>query len=403
MRVAMTVLNDCVNDARVINEAQALQSSGHSVRIIGHSRSDSSSFHQIGEVEIVNVNRPRWIGKMPKTVRKNLRFFEKAFLYVSYFYKALAEIKRFSAETIHCHDLNTLPIGFCSRLFLGKRFIYDSHEFWLDQNPYIKPGIVKKFLVKTTEKLLIRKASAVITVSESIADELAEMYKISRPIVVRNCKFNPIDSQSDLKAKLHLGDSNYLAVYTGLITGGRGLEDFVEVLPQFPTLNLVAVGPSTEPYKSQLIERSIELKVANRLFLVDPVLPNEVPGLIQGADFAFVPARNTCRSYYLSLSNKFFEGVSAGLPLLTSDFPEFKFLVEKYKLGVTYSPEVKNSIVESISNIMDKGRLETYKQNSINAREELNWNSEKLKLFAIYNDFESLAPSAPPQIAVPTQ
>lgn len=374
---------------------------GHDVVILGHSSDRRAWSSQVGAgVFIRNVGRP-WIPlvRRNKGARANSRFgrilvratrvIEKGFLYLNFAVRALMHLLRERPNVIHSHDLNTLPVGVMGKWLTRAQLIYDSHELWVDQNPFVRPHPVQMRLVRLVEGLLLKSTDAVITVSESIADELGRMYGISRPSVVRNCKFPPIAEEGSLRNRLNLSGDSFLAIYTGLITGGRGVEDFLEVMTSFPKLNFCLMGPATESFLQNLRFRADHLGLASRLHILPAVKPEDVPSSMAGADFAFVPAKNTCRSYYLSLSNKFFEAVAAGLPLLTSNFPEFQFLVEEYQLGETYSPADLETLKATLGRMMNRDKLKVYSENSKRAAGDLNWPREKLKLLSLYNQMPS--------------
>ncbi len=90
----------------------------------------------------------------------------------------------FDPDVVHAHDLYTLLAG--SRI-AGKscaHLIYDSHELEIGRNGNY--GKWEKIFRANAERLLIGRTDHVITVCDSIADFLADRYKIERPIVVDN-------------------------------------------------------------------------------------------------------------------------------------------------------------------------------------------------------------------------
>lgn len=424
----MTVMNDCVNDARVLNEAQALIDHGHQVEVLGYSGTTEAWSHEKGQVQVRNLGRP-WFHRHRHHVSQALtkakektslsgahipvlkicrgaffKLLKQGFIFFShlnYQLKALAVILNAKPKIVHCHDLNTLPVGVLAKMFLPVKLIYDSHELWSDQNPFVKPNAFRQFAIRQIEKILIRRSDATITVSESIADELAAVYKIPTPVVLRNCKVSFVEQSVGLKQRMGLASDQFLAVYTGLITGGRGLEDLLEVLPLYPNLQLAMVGPNSPDFVQGLKERALANSILSRVHFLPPVAPQEVPSFISGADFAFIPAKNTCRSYYLSLSNKFFEAVAAGLPVLTSNFPEFNKLVKLYDLGSTYDPADLESLRQATQSMMNHERLQLWQNNSRHAILDLNWIEESKKLTSLYQSFRPVyAPKAETETCV---
>lgn len=99
--------------------------------------------------------------------------------------KRLAIISFSDTLLVHCHDLNTLPIGVAIKLFFNKKVkvVYDAHEYETE-TVYLKG--VERILAKAFERISIRKVDAVITVSESIASAYRKLYNIKKPFLVKN-------------------------------------------------------------------------------------------------------------------------------------------------------------------------------------------------------------------------
>jgi hypothetical protein len=67
------------------------------------------------------------------------------------------------------------------------------------------------------------------------------------------------------------------------------------------------------------------------------VPPDDLIPLVAQADVGLVGVENRCLSYYLSLPNKFFECLTACIPVITPDFPEMRRALETGNCGWTCS------------------------------------------------------------------
>src|SRR5204862_4873387 len=87
---------------------------------------------------------------------------------------------------VHAHDVDGLVIGYFASRLCGARLIYDAHELWAD--PAHTQGMPQwvGHGLRQLEGFFARRADASITVSDSIADHMAQHQGITRPRVVRN-------------------------------------------------------------------------------------------------------------------------------------------------------------------------------------------------------------------------
>jgi glycosyltransferase involved in cell wall biosynthesis len=134
---------------------------------------------------------------------------------------------------------------------------------------------------------------------------------------------------------------------------GRGLEEMIEALPLLPGLQLRAIGPGATGYRSSLLERAARLGVADQVDLPGPVAPDDVQAALAGATFGLCLIQPICRSYELSLPNKLFEYVAAGLPILASDLPVIAEVVRGSRLGEVVSPGDPSSIAAGVRRLLD--------------------------------------------------
>ena len=116
-------------------------------------------------------------------------------------------------------------------------------------------------------------------------------------------------------------------------------------------------------------------------------LPDQILSVCKLADVGIAPIENLCKSYYLSLPNKIFEYIHAELPVLVSDFPEMKNIVNNYSVGEVFNIDEPSSLIKVINNYFDNpDNIIRYKQNCLKASKVLNWDNEEKKLFNLYNN-----------------
>ena len=116
------------------------------------------------------------------------------------------------------------------------------------------------------------------------------------------------------------------------------------------------------------------------------VKPDEVVATLAQADIGLALITSEFLSYYYALPNKFFESISAGLPVLTSQNPDMKQLVEQYDIGLTCDPSDSQAIAKTLQDLFIPETYARFKENVEIARQELTWENEEKKLIAIYEE-----------------
>jgi glycosyltransferase involved in cell wall biosynthesis len=387
----MIVNNPCVNDTRVIKEAEALAAAGSNVRVLcrtGKGVPESESRKGVeylrvdltpsigdivkqtrlpplmlalfgaGEAVLALIAMPvimvraagrmlkPWITDATRRVGRKVvgRWGGVARAMLKYSLHGLSRYairtaavrshcEQFRPEVIHAHDLSALPVALLAGAHVAARVIYDAHELETHRNG-LTP--LDQRLTSLIERRHIAQAAKVITVCESIATHLEREYGIPRPAVIMNAPdpAAPGHVERTLRDVVGLASSVPLAVYVGKVTFGRGLEQLVQAMPHMAAFHVAMLGPRVERIADGLIDLARELGVADRLHLVNSVPPAEVVPFIATADLGVVPIQDVCLSYRYCMPNKLFEMAFAGIPVCVSNLPEMREFVEREHVGV---------------------------------------------------------------------
>lgn len=345
-----------------------------------------------GEEKILARGNPLVNNVVNQRLNGLIMAFYKAFCLVDYYIRGCRVAINNPATIYHANDLNTLPVAWFVAKRCGAKLVYDSHELYVEKNMLRPPGRMIKFLLSLLEAFLIRKANAVITVNESIADELSRRYRIKTPTVVMNAPSlanKPVKRNANLlREALHVNSDYRLLLYLGLITFNRGLEKMIESLIYLPDCYLVLMGYGTDEYKKQLLEVAQRNRIESRVTFFGPVPPDEVIMYAAGADLGVAPIENSCLSYYYCSPNKVFEYINAGLAVIASDFPELRRVIYQHHIGCTFDPGDPGDIARAVSYVLeDAERWYRMKQNTLAASQCYNWENESKKLLNLYKLF----------------
>ncbi len=367
MKVVMLVANPCTHDARVMREAEAVAAAGHTVVVLAEqasglqlevtkngvtyrrlhlpwARKKEAAKNLLAErasaAASTSQTKPHTGSKLSNFKRKTLGWLAP---YVPRTGLMLAQVARYftapgiseKPDIVHAHDLVTLLAGARIAKQTGAKLIYDSHELETGRNA--RYAAYEKWLRARYERALIAKTDAVITVSDSIADYLAKLYNIERPVVVLNAPDSEAGAASGdhVRQRLGLSADIPLAIYVGSVTINRGLENAVRALPHAPLLHLAAVGPRSGPVAALLLCEAAALGVSDRFHLIDPVPHNEVTSFIRSADVSLILIQDVCLSYRFCFPNKLLESIVAGVPVLAAKLVELERIIVKTNAGLT--------------------------------------------------------------------
>ena len=314
-----------------------------------------------------------------------MRLYQTARL-VYWWIGAVREGRRLAPDVVHANDANALvpALLICART--RARIVYDSHELWRRRNirtdRWLAPAVEA-----VIERLGIRRAGGVITVSPSIADWLQRTYRLPvRPTLVRNiptARTVPDPALGRLRELTGLGPADKIVSYTGGITTGRGLEETVDAVALLPAdVHLVLLGYGDATYTAGLLRRAREAGVAERVHLAGSVPSAQVPQTLADADAAVVYVRPICLSYRYSLPNKLFESIHAGLPIVAADLPDTAAIVRQYGVGEVFDAGTPQELAAAIEQVLTDPS--SYRAAARAAAAELTWEHEAEHLVGLY-------------------
>lgn len=283
------------------------------------------------------------------------------------------------ATIYHLHDPELIPAIPFLRL-MGKTVIYDAHEDLPSQvkdKHYIPNKLrgaataVAKFLVRLSSL-----ADQVVAATEKIA----ESYPAPRVSVVRN--FPPLrvkDSDANPVAKRATA-----AVYVGALSDSRGVPQMVRAAESFPEdWSLVIAGHSATPsYRDSLKNLPGWRRVVDR----GVVSPDSARDLMLSARVGLVTLQRTT-AYVDSLPTKMFEYMSAGIPVIASDFPLWREIIDQYECGIVVDETDPEGISAAVTRYAEQpGLLTRHGQNArLAAETSINWESQGQVLIRLYD------------------
>ncbi|MEK6721634.1 MAG: glycosyltransferase [Chloroflexota bacterium] len=272
--------------------------------------------------------------------------------------RAARDVDR-SADIYHAMGFLALPVAIDLAGRAGAPFVYDARDLYAEGNNIARLPRPLRAAFARRERAWARRAAAVLTVNASLADELERRLDIARPAVVLNAQvaWSPPEPSPDrLRDALSLAPGTPIVLYHGGFMRDRGLPELIAAMrtPGLERAHLVLMGSG--PVERDLRELGSAPDLGGRVHLLPPVPPAELLEWVASADVGAMPNQPRTINERLSTPNKLFECLAAGIPVVSSDFPERRRIVVEDPdgpLGALCDPTDPASIGAALRTILD--------------------------------------------------
>jgi glycosyltransferase involved in cell wall biosynthesis len=365
-KVAFTVTNCICFDQRVLKMAECLRRLNCVITIAGRKLGDCCNS-----------------GSVPYKTKRFRMLFKKGFLFYSsinmrlFFYLLFHKF-----DLIVANDLDTLLPGLIVSKLKKVNLVYDSHEYFTGL-PEIQNRRLVKYIWTTIERIAFPHLKNVITVSEPIALLYEKTYGL-RPVVIRNLSKNTDDISPFQRSDLGVALNDILLVMQGTgINVDKGAEELIYAISQTEGISLLVIGRGD--VLSGIKNKVVELKITEKVKFIPAVTWETLMKYTKTADIGMCLEKDTNLSYRYSLPNKLFDYIAAGIPVIASDLPETRKIINDNNCGIIIDMVTPSDIREALNEIkMNPHKLAEYKINSVIAARSLNWETESKKVEAFY-------------------
>ncbi len=362
MKILIAVTTDIYFDQRIIKIATALVRNGYEVSVVGRKKEN-----------VMNADRfefkAHWISCF---------FKRSALFYAEYNIRLFFYLLFHKADIICACDLDTL-LGSCLAASLKKsRLVFDAHEYFEESVEIIHKRPIQK-IWEGIAYTCIPKTCARYTVSASLAHVLSEKYRYPFQ-VVRNIP-------DTVLGNCYKSRNHRLLWYQGAVNKGRGLELVIQSLLQLPeySLGIAGDGDLLHDLRRMVQQHQLESRVTFYGRLDRMKLNEKAHEAWIGLDLL----SDSSASYFYSLSNKTFDYMHAGLPMIQMDFPEYRALHAQFQMGILLSSLDVNALVHAIRKMEDQAFHEHCQQACRAASAAINWTDEVKILLACYREIRA--------------
>jgi len=294
----------------------------------------------------------------------------------------LADGRRHPADVVVAHDLPMLAVARTLAQEFRARLVYDSHELYSEQ----EFSEAERVSWRAIEQRHIHACNLVITVNPSIAGELQRRYGINKVEVIYNAeRIAPLPERSwYLHEHFGIAREQPVLLFQGGLSANRHLPELVQamVLLRDVPVHLVLLGDGQLAGYLQWLVRRNHLR--QRVHLHPAVAQSDLLSITVSADAGIIPYQGTCLNNYYCTPNKLFEFIAAGVPVLGSDLPELRRLIEEQGIGRVADLADIAHMAAAIRDFFACGQLPHWRNHVLDVRDDLNWQRESVKLKRIY-------------------
>lgn len=285
---------------------------------------------------------------------------------------------RSDAAYLHAHDIQTLP-----SLWLGARgrpLIYDAYEATQDRVGFGPAGR----LLSLMEGFFARRVAANIVTTPTRAEDFVDRHAVAQPVVIQNRPFSfRATPSARLREAIGADPSELILLYQGGLQPKRGLERLIEQMPRLSGVRLCFLGDGV--LRESLQAQAQQGSAHARIHFLGALPWDALMDWTASADVGVQLLEPSGFNHYSTDSNKIFEYGMAGLPVVASDFPEIRRVVDDVSFGLLVDPQDDDAVCQAIQRLRDEPELRRhFRANALANTEYFGWDREAPKLLDLY-------------------
>lgn len=288
-------------------------------------------------------------------------FIKRSFSFLRYAFKGISIALREDYDLIFTTStpLTAAIPGIFAHFFRRKIFVFEVRDLWPElpkamgviTNPFIL------FFMSCLEWLAYKTADRCVALSPGIAEGIRKRGvadgKIS--VIPNGCDLAIFENAETCWRPTGVGENDFLALFCGTHGIANGLDAILNAALELKNLKrndikFVLVGQGK--LKKSLMDKAKELELENVIFH-DPVDKVKLAALMNGTDIGLQVLANVKAFYYGTSPNKFFDYISAGLPVLINYPGWLAEYVESENCGFYVVPDDPTALAKALITAAD--------------------------------------------------
>ena len=391
------------NNPRVVKEADALTEAGHEVEVF-------SSILNPGDAPLENAlsEDKDWtltpvIDNSIQSLWQRLRWFGARFrcrmwnkIYTALGWGNVRQLGYVAPELLElCRrrkaDLNIVHLE--QALWVGNQLLNEGERVAIDLEDWYSEDLSSQdvksrpnYLLRRWEKRLLQGGCYATTTSHVMGSALSKAYNCPLPKVVYNTFSRHERNSLDGKA-IDRTDRKMASIvwFSQTVGPERGLETLVDALPKLQTSVQIHIRGRCRPGYEDSLRSRMPHDSKHKIFFHPCVPHHQLLSRLAEHDIGFAGELSHCRSRDLTITNKIFQYLLAGLVVLSSNTAGQQEISDVHpNLLHTFQGDNASSLAESLNKLLaDRNQIEFAKQEAAKLAEtKYCWEESKIILLS---------------------
>jgi len=346
--------------ARVFEFASEWVKAGHEVTVVTsiYSKSDikatkfiEEQIHNGIKVKVVNI----LIDNKQSTIKRIWTFIQYALVSTWFAIILPTDVIIASSGPI------TVGIpGLAAHYIRGRKLVFETRDLWPEGA--IELGIIKNRLIKKIaywfEKKCYNASYLIVALSPGMQNYIQSKHQHPNVVSVTNAANISLFSTPKSKIEIPGLNNRKYAIYTGnigIVNNSKWLLNAARELKNLGRNDIVILLVGEGQLKQDLQKIADQENIDN--FIIHNLIPkNNLVGLVQNSVVSLVPLKGT-PVLDTSSPNKFFESLTAGIPVIQNTNGWMKDFLESHKVGFTLDPNNPVLLAKKIIELADNPEI----------------------------------------------
>ncbi|MFH1050463.1 MAG: glycosyltransferase [bacterium] len=281
-----------------------------------------------------------------KTYHSFLQNYSNYFLYRHYYKELCSLCEKKELDAIITRRNTFLPFLVKLKKKYGLPVLFESHDFYADLSVRDDLEKSKKRKFEKLEKKYIPQLSAVLCLQNS----QIELYKK----IFKNTKFFLVRTGLNKPEFIRERRKKYIT-YIGSFDKLKGIDTLLEATKLIEYgITVLLIGAKSRQELDLLDDKRINMALFDKVIVEGWLPKNKLKKYLEKTLIGIVPLEDNFFNKYLTSPLKLFDYYSYNIPVIASDLPTCRELIEENKTGLFFEPgnteDLANKIIYLLSN-----------------------------------------------------